>query len=132
MVRPSVAVQLDQLGAHAGAQLGIEIGQGLIQKESDRLADQRPAERHALALAAGERAGLALQQRADAEHARDLLDARLDFGGGPTPQAQARSSSCPHAHMRIERVVLEHEGKIAIARIDVVGARLADDRGRPR
>ena len=47
-------VQLDQLGAHAAAQLGVEVGERLVEQVGDRVADQRAAERHPLALAAGE------------------------------------------------------------------------------
>ena len=47
-------VQLLDLDAHLDAQLGVEVGQRLVEQEHVRLAHQRPADGDALALAAGE------------------------------------------------------------------------------
>ena len=49
-----LAMELDQLGTHAGAELGVEVRQRLVEHEGDRLTDQRATERNALPLAAGE------------------------------------------------------------------------------
>ena len=46
--------------AHLVAQLGVEIGQRLVEKQDLRLDDQRAGERHALLLAAGELARIAV------------------------------------------------------------------------
>ena len=51
-----------QLGAHLHAQLGVEVGQRLVEQEHRRLAHDGAAHRHALALAAGELARLALRK----------------------------------------------------------------------
>ena len=49
-----LVVQLLDLGAHLAAQLGVEIGQRLVEEEGDRLAHHRAAHRDALALSARE------------------------------------------------------------------------------
>ena len=86
-----LAVKLDQLGAHAGAQLGVEVGERLVEEEGCRVADQGAAERHALALAAGELAGLAGEQLADAEQARGLAHPGRGLGAAVAadPHAEA-------------------------------------------
>ena len=72
-------MQLLQLGAHLHAELRVQVRQRLVQQEHLRLAHQRPAHRHALALAAGELARPALQQVVEAEHRRHRADALRDL-----------------------------------------------------
>jgi hypothetical protein len=45
-------LQLGDVRAHLDAQLGVEVGERLVHQEHARLADDRPAHRDALALAA--------------------------------------------------------------------------------
>ena len=58
-------VQPLQLDTQFGAELGVEIGERLVEEEDIDVAHQRPADRDALALAAGELRRAALQQRLD-------------------------------------------------------------------
>src|SRR5262249_19167110 len=74
------------------------------------------AERDALALAAGELPRLAAQQFADAEDVGRLLDALADLAPVELAHLQAEGHVVVHAHVRIERVVLEHHGDIAVHR----------------
>ncbi len=53
--------QLDDLGAHLVAQLGIQVGQRLVHQEDLRVADDGAADGDALALAAGQGLGLAVE-----------------------------------------------------------------------
>ena len=57
------------LGAHLHAQLGVEIAEGLVEEEDLGIAHDGPAHGDALALAAGELAGKAVQQRLQAQDA---------------------------------------------------------------
>ena len=52
------------------AQLGVEVGERLVHEEHGGLADDGAAERDALALAAGELLGLAVEQVARARGSR--------------------------------------------------------------
>ncbi len=89
-------------------------------------------QRDTLALATGELPGAALQQVVDGEKARGLLDLGAD-GGAPlrrsrhqaADEGRALEGSEPahdqwqrhvllHRHVRIERVVLEHHGDVAV------------------
>ena len=58
------AVELGDLDAHLCAQFGIEIGKRLVEQKQLRMAHDGPADRDALALAAGKLARLALKQQA--------------------------------------------------------------------
>ena len=55
------AVQLDQLEAGLGAELGVEVGQRLVHEEHLGPAHDGPGQGDALALPAGELAGLAVE-----------------------------------------------------------------------
>ena len=65
--RLQALVQLLDLGAHGDAQLGVEIRQRLVEQEHLRVAHDGAAHGDALALAAGELARIAVEQRAEAE-----------------------------------------------------------------
>jgi hypothetical protein len=59
--RAQVALHPRDLRAHLDAQLGVEVGERLVHEEGLRLANNRPAHGHPLALAAGELARLLAQ-----------------------------------------------------------------------
>ncbi|MCY1366625.1 hypothetical protein D9M69_535290 [compost metagenome] len=112
--------QLD-LGAHLHPQLGVEVRQRLVEQVDLRPPRQRPAHGHALLLATGQLAGLALQQVLDLQqlgHARHL---GVDLGGRQLADLQAEGDVLAHAHGRVQRVGLEHHGDVP-----VLGAHAAD------
>ena len=113
-------MQLLELDAHLHAQLGVEVRQRLVEQEHVRVAHDGAAQRHALALAAGELARLALQQFADAEDVGRLLHALVDLGLLEFAHLQAERHVVVHAHVRVERVVLEHHGDVAVHRRQLV------------
>ena len=69
-------LQLDELGARLHAQLGVEVRERLVHQVDLRVADDRPAHRDALALAAREVLRLAVEVRLEVEDARRLADLR--------------------------------------------------------
>ena len=69
---PSDALEPGDLRAHLHAQLRVEVRQRLVHEERLRLAHDRAAHRDALALAARERARLALQERLEPEDPRGV------------------------------------------------------------
>ena len=75
-------VQAGDLGPHLHAELGVEIRERLVEQKHLRLADDGPAERDALPLAAGKLARPAIEQRFDREDLGRLADAAFDFGRG--------------------------------------------------
>ena len=114
------------LGAHLHAQLGVEVGQRLVEQEDLGVAHDGAAHGDALTLAAGERFRPALEQFGDVENARGVLDPLLDLGLGEFAQLQAEGHVVEGRHVRIERVVLEHHGDVAVLRRQIVDHLAAD------
>ena len=63
-----IAVQPLELGAHLHAQLGVQVGKGLVHKQDLRSRGQGAGDGHALLLAAAELRGIALFKLPDAQH----------------------------------------------------------------
>ncbi len=81
MVAPSSRCRALDLDAHFGAELGVEVEQGLVEQEDAGAADQGTADGDALALAAGELAGLAVEELAGSQQgAGHPADTLLDLG----------------------------------------------------
>src|SRR6266545_4028352 len=109
------ALQLAQLHPRLGTQLGVEIRQRFVEKEKPRLAHDRAGERAALLLAAGELSGTPFEQMIDADFRRRFahrgIDLRITHGDHP----QRKSDVLVDAHVRIQRVALEHHRNVARA-----------------
>ena len=112
--------------AHLAAQLGVEIGQRLVEQEDARVAHDGAAHRDALALAAGQLPRAALEQFADAQDVGRRRDAALDLALCVFAQAQAERHVLRHGHVGVERIVLEDHGDVAVFRRDIVDAFAAD------
>ena len=65
-----VVLELRDLGPHLDAELRVEVRERLVHQEDLRLADDRPAQRDALALAARELLGLRLEVGCQVEELR--------------------------------------------------------------
>jgi hypothetical protein len=103
-------MQALELGPGVVAQLGIQIGQRLVQEEQLGAAHQGASDREALLLAAGERVRLAHERVADAEHLGGLRDAVADLVGGHTLLAQRIGEVVEGREVRVEREGLEDHG----------------------
>ena len=114
------AVKLDQLRAHRCAQLGIQVGERLVEEERHGVSDQRAAQCDSLLLPAAQLSRAAFQQVPDAEHVRRRRDAAIDFLARELAQLEAEGEVSRDAHMRIKRVVLEDDRKVALRWIDIV------------
>jgi len=80
----------------------------------------------ALALAARELAREPLQEALDPQDAGGAADLLLHRRVGHPAQPQGEGEVVEHAHVRIERVVLEHHGDVAPAHRHVVDHLVAD------
>ena len=107
--------------------LASRLRQRLVHQERLRVAHDRAAHRHALALAAGEVRRLAVQVLAELEDLGGLLDLRVDLGLGDLRELEREAHVLAHRHVRIQRVVLEDHRDVAIARRELVDALAADD-----
>jgi hypothetical protein len=119
-------MQALDLDPHLGAQLGVQVRQRLVEQEHLRIAHDAAAERDALLLAAGQLLRLALKQFMKPEHPGGTVDRRLDLGLRCFLVAQAEGQIVVHAHMLVERVVLEHHRDVAVARRQIVHQPVAD------
>ncbi len=119
-------LQFADLDPHLHPQLGVEIGQRFVEQEHRRLAHDGAAHRDPLPLPAGQRARLAVEVVRQLQHLRRRGHAVGDFRLGHACDFQPIGHVVEHAHMRIERVVLEHHGDVAIHRLDLVHAVAAD------
>ena len=119
-------VQALELHAHLHAQLRVEVRQRLVEQEHLRMAHDGAPDRDALPLPAGELARLAVEQRLDAQHGGRLTHAARDLVLRVAAHLQAEGHVVEHGLVRIERIVLEHHGDVALHRRQVVHHALAD------
>ena len=77
------------------AQLGVEIGQRLVEQQDVGLDHERPRERHALLLPARQLARQALREAFEAHQAQHLRDLGRDFAPQGPCASGARTRRCP-------------------------------------
>src|SRR5699024_9711051 len=119
-------VQLDDLGAHAGTQLGVQVGQRLVQQEDGRVTDHGAAQSDTLALAARQSLGLAVQQVLDLQDLGGLMDALVDLVLRGLAQLEAEGDVLVNGHVGVQSVALEDHGDVAVLRGNVVDQTAAD------
>ena len=110
------AQPLPQFFAH----LGVERAKRLVEQQDPRLDRKRAGQCDALTLATGQLAGIAVRQPVELHEIQQLLDAGADRGlvlaDGARLHAQAEGDVFEHRHVAEQRVVLEHETDMALAR----------------
>ena len=109
-------LQPRHLQPHLHAERRVEVGQRLVEQKRLRLAHDGAADRDALALAAGEVARLAVQIGREIQRRGRGLDLAVDLRPRQARHLQAEADIAAHAHMRIERIGLEHHREPALGR----------------
>ena len=103
--------------------LGVERAERLVEQQHLRLDGQRPRERDALALAAGELRRIAVAQVVELHELQQVRHLRRDLvvrrPMRARPHAQAERDVLEHRHVPEERVVLKHEADAALADLPV-------------
>ena len=118
----AVALQQPDFAPDLLTQLGIQIGQRLIEQQQPRMDGQGPGDGHTLLLPAGELARQAPSQRLQLHQPQHLRHPRLTFGAGETPHLQPEGDVARHAEMREQRIVLKHHAHIAQIRRQMADA----------
>ena len=109
------------LRAHLHPQLRVEVRQRLVHEERLRVADDRATHRHALSLAAGERAGLHLCSESARPRMRAASRTRESISSFGRPRILRREAHVLRGvHVRVERVVLEDHRDVPVLRRQVV------------
>ena len=124
--RADLALEALDLTTRLRPQLRVEVRQRFVHEKDLRIANERASERDALALPAGELARLAVEQSLDVEEACGALDAARDLRALQLAHTQAEGEVLPDGHLRVQRVVLEDHGDVAVARGHVVDDALSD------
>ena len=124
--RAEPLVEPGELGAHAHAELRVEIRERLVHQVRSRLAHHRAAHRHTLALSARERPRAPVEHLLETQQPGHVRDATTDLGLRCMPHLQAVREVLADVHVRIEGVVLEDHREVAVARRQVGDVALAD------
>ena len=120
---PQTPVELADLGPHRHPELGVEVGERLVEQKHLGLADDGPSHRHPLPLPSRELFGFSLQQFVDAEDVGRLLHPLVDLLFGKLPHLQPEAQVVPDVHVRVEGVVLKDHGDVPVLGRHVVDQR---------
>ena len=121
------ALQLGDLAAGLHPQLGVQVGQRLVHQEHLRLAHDGPAHGDSLPLPARQLLRLAGEQRVvQVEYARRLADPAVPFRPRHVLHLQRETHVLRDGLARVERVVLEHHGDVAVLGLHVADVPAAD------
>ena len=115
---------LADLAAHLRAQAGVERVEGLVEQDQPGLPGERPGERHALLLAAGELMGQAAAEPVEVDQRQQLLDP----AAAPLGARQAEADVGGDVEVGEEGALLGHEADLAALRRQV-GALVAEHLG---
>ena len=108
-------MQVAQLDLHLLAQLLVERRERLVQQQDARLEHDRARQRHALPLAAGELVELRARQAPELDQLERAVRRGPSISArGDAPQLKRKGDVLCHAHVREQRVVLEHHADVAL------------------
>ena len=120
------AVQLGEPHAHRGAELGVEVGERLVEEEHVGLLHDRPAHRDPLRLSAGQLLRISVQQMLHLQQAGGVTHALVQLRLRRARQLQAEGQVVVDLHVRVQRVVLEHHRDAALLGGQRVDGAVAD------
>ncbi len=119
-------MQALDFNAHLGAKLGIEIRQRLIEQEGRRIAHHGAADGDALALATGQRCRATVEIGFQPQRLAGFLNALVLLGFRQLRRVEPETDVLAHGHMRIDRIVLEHHGDVALFGVTFIDDFTAD------
>ena len=114
-----VSLHAHQLELRFFAQLAVERGKGLIEQQQARPAGERTRQRHPLALATRKLIRLAGAKPFKLHELQQFLDTRGDLRPGQARLHKTKAHIARHAHMRKQRIGLEHHVHRPAMRLDL-------------
>ena len=105
---------LADLATHPAAQVGVEVGEGLVEQDDGGGGGQRPGEGDPLLLAPGEVAGQAVLEPGEPDQVDDVGDP----GGSPAAPGDAEADVGGDGQVREQGIVLEDHPHLAPFRRD--------------
>lgn len=113
-------LQMFDLQLHLLAQVLVERPERLVHQDELRVEDERPGERHALLLPAGELLGVAFGVLLEADHGQRPPYPRLDLVDRKLAYPQGKAQVVGHGHVGKERIVLKDHADVAPVGRDTV------------
>ena len=110
--QPHLLLNIAKLNAHRFTELGVEIGERLVEKQDVRLHDQRPGNGDPLLLTAGHLIGVAILQSRELHERQSLADLLADDLRGTAPHPETIGHVLVNVHVRKERVFLKYHRRI--------------------
>ena len=108
-----LALQFADLDAHLFAQLGIEVGQGLVEEQHIRPDRERAGERDTLLLPAGQLARQPRRITIELHEPQRFARACLDLGFRKPAHLQPERDVVGDRHVRKQRIALEYHAGVA-------------------
>ena len=114
--RAGARVKTRELGLHGGAQMHVEIGERLVEQHERGLGDEAAGERDALALAAGQHRRAGARRSRRGRPASSAASTRAPAPGRARPRPQPVADVLGDAHVRPQRIRLEHDADAPVLR----------------
>ena len=108
-----------ELVAHLQAELGVQVGQGLVHEQHRGLRGQGAGDGHPLLLAAGQLGGVAVHEHADLYDAGDPAHGQVDLLFRELALFQHRLAVLQHPELVVQGLVLPGGGNFAFQSGDV-------------
>ena len=119
-------VQAAQFDLHVFAQFFVQRRQRFVHQQNARLEDNRPRQRHALLLAAGQLMNAAVAEALQLHGRQRAFHARMNFVFVDAAQLQRKADVGRDIQVREQRVVLKHHADFAAVRRHANYFRLAE------
>ena len=122
-----LVAQLNELGTHLVAKLGVQVGQRLVHQEDLGITHDGAADSDTLTLAARKRPGLTVEILGNAQNLGSRANLTVDLVLGDLLELKRKRHVLVHRHIGVQSIALEHHGDVAVLGCHVVDALAVDE-----